>query len=147
MSRPLRLFTRADVDALIPQLDTLMGLAMERHGQATALHERLEDERPRIGGARGSAGSSPGSAPVDARDWKARAERLDGLTIEIRAALEEIQRLGGVVKDLGSGLVDFPGLVPDRGDLPVNLCWKHGEAAVRWWHGFDEGYAQRKPLP
>ncbi len=45
------------------------------------------------------------------------------------------------------GLVDFPGRVPRHGDTPVNLCWKHGEDAVRFWHGFDEGYANRKPLP
>ena len=27
----------------------------------------------------------------------------------------------------------------------MNLCWKHGETAVRFWHGFHEGYAHRKP--
>jgi hypothetical protein len=42
------------------------------------------------------------------------------------------------------GLVDFPGQV---GDETVNLCWKFGETAVRFWHGLHEGYAQRKPLP
>ncbi len=47
------------------------------------------------------------------------------------------------------GLVDFPGRVPSEraDDEPVNLCWKYGETAVRFWHGFDEGYANRKPLP
>jgi len=132
-----RLFTRAEVDALVPELDRLMGSAMDRHRQALALHERLEEERGRIGAA---------TDGVDADAWSARAERLDGLTIEIRAALEEIQALGGVVKDVSTGLVDFPGRVPERGDEAVNLCWKHGEDAVRWWHGFDEGFAQRKPL-
>ena len=138
MSRPARLFTREQVDALIPKLQEVVGAAMERGAQAAALHQRLEEERARIGAA--------GGAAVDQREWAARAERLDGLTIEIRALLEEIQTMGGVVKDLGMGLVDFPGLVPERRDDPVNLCWKHGEDAVRWWHGFDEGYAQRKPL-
>jgi hypothetical protein len=33
------------------------------------------------------------------------------------------------------------------GDQTVNLCWKYGEPSVRFWHGLDEGYAQRKPLP
>ena len=53
--------------------------------------------------------------------------------------------MGGVVKDLETGLVDFPGRGP-AGPV-VNLCWKLGEAAVRFWHGMDEGFAQRKPLP
>jgi hypothetical protein len=135
-----RLFTTGEVDALIPKLAELMGTARERHGQAQALAEAIRAAKERI--------RISGGASVDQRDWRARAERLDGLTIEVRAALAEVAALGGSVKDLEQGLVDFPGLVPGAGgDEPVNLCWKLGETAVRFWHGFDEGYAQRKPLP
>jgi hypothetical protein len=134
-----RLFTTGEVDALIPELAELMGAALERHGQAQALAEAIRAAKERI--------RISGGAVVDQRDWRARAERLDGLTIEVRGALEEIAALGGSVKDLELGLVDFPGLVPGAGDEPVNLCWKLGEPAVRFWHGFDEGFAQRKPLP
>jgi hypothetical protein len=135
-----RLFTPAEVDALIPRLAELMGEAMERHRRAQELAEALRAERERIRTADGTA--------VDRREWKARAERLDGITIEVRAVLGEVQAMGGVVKDVETGLVDFAGLVPrGRSDEPVNLCWKYGETAVRFWHGFDEGFAQRKPLP
>ena len=80
-------------------------------------------------------------------DWKARAERLDGLGIEVRQLLQDVQAMGGVVKDLETGLVDFPGRWPAGPGGPiVNLCWKLGEDAVRFWHGMDEGFAQRKPL-
>ena len=51
--------------------------------------------------------------------------------------------LGGVPKDLGLGLVDFPHL---RRGQTVNLCWKYGEQEIRFWHGLDEGYTARKPL-
>ena len=89
-----------------------------------------------------------GGAMLDQHDWKARAERLDGYSIEVKQALSRIVEMGGVTKDVEMGLVDFPGLVPQAaGTQPVNLCWKHGEDAVRFWHGFDEGYAHRKPLP
>jgi len=135
-----RHFTAAEVDALIPRLTERMGAAMERHRQATALAEVLRDERERIGRS--------GGGVVNRREWKARAERLDGLTIEVREAVKAIAELGGATKDLDLGLVDFPGLLPGvAGEEPVNLCWKHGEGAVRFWHGMDEGYAQRKPLP
>jgi hypothetical protein len=131
-----RLFTPAEVDALLPQLSEIVERAMERHRQATALHRHLREEQSRIGRSGGSL--------IDQRDWKARAERLDGLTIEVRQLLQEIANLGGVTKDLEMGLVDFPGQV---GEETVNLCWKFGESAVRFWHGLHEGYAQRKPLP
>jgi hypothetical protein len=135
-----RLFTVAEVNALIPKLNLLVRQAMDLHHRASALQEALTEERDRI--------RASGGAMVDQHDWKAKAERLDGYTIEVNQVLQEIQALGGVTKDIETGLVDFPGLVPQMaGPQPVNLCWKHGEEAVRFWHGFDEGFAQRKPLP
>lgn len=135
-----RFLTPEEVDALIPKLAELVETMMERHRQASELARQLREEQERIRAA--------GGALINQRDWKARAERLDGLAIEVRAAIEGISDLGGAVKDLEMGLVDFPGRVREiMGDEPVNLCWKHGETAVRFWHGFGEGYAQRKPLP
>jgi hypothetical protein len=135
-----RLFTPAEVDALIPELAEMVRELRERHGQARALAQALEEQKRHI--------QVSGGSLVDRREWKARAERLDGLTIEVRGGLQRIQGLGGTVKDLEMGLVDFPGFVPGtRSREPVNLCWKYGETAVRFWHGFDEGYAHRKPLP
>jgi hypothetical protein len=131
-----RLFTAAEVNELIPKLTGLVGRAMDRHHQATQLQHHLREEQARI--------RVSGGGLIDQRDWKARAERLDGLAIEVRQLLQNILDLGGVTKDLEMGLVDFPGRV---GGETVNLCWKYGETAVRFWHGFDEGYAQRKPLP
>jgi hypothetical protein len=130
-----RLFTPAEVNGLIPRLAEMMERAMERHRQATELQQRLHDEQSRI--------HASGGSRIDQRDWNARAERLDGLAIEVREGLKEILALGGVTKDLEMGLVDFPGLV---GIQTVNLCWKYGETEVRFWHGLDEGYGQRKPL-
>jgi hypothetical protein len=131
-----RYFTAAEVNGLIPKLAELMERAMERHHRATALQRHLHEEQERI--------QTSGGGMINQRDWKARAELLDGLTIEIRGLLQEIMDLGGVTKDLEMGLVDFPGMV---GDEPANLCWKAGETEVRFWHGFDEGFGQRKPLP
>jgi hypothetical protein len=134
-----RLFTPEDVNRLIPRLTDLLETGVERYRQATALQERLREDRARV--------AASGGERLDARDWRARAERLDGLGIEVRQVLEEIRALGGVIKDLEMGLVDFPGRGPaEHGDRIVNLCWKLGEDAVRFWHGMDEGFAQRKPL-
>ncbi len=133
------LFTPDEVDRLIPRLTELMEAALERYSQALALQERLRDDRARV--------SASGGERRDTMEWKARAERLDGLGIEVRQLLQEVQGLGGVVKDLETGLVDFPGRGPAGPDGPVvNLCWKLGEDAVRFWHGMNEGFAQRKPL-
>jgi hypothetical protein len=134
-----RLFTPEEVDRLLPQLTELLDVGMERYRQAVALQERLREDRARV--------AASGGERVDAPEWKARAERLDGLRIEVRHVIGEIQALGGVVKDLETGLVDFPGRGPgEHRERVVNLCWRYGERAVEFWHGMDEGFAQRKPL-
>jgi hypothetical protein len=59
----------------------------------------------------------------------------------LKTILENIQGCGCLVKDLDSGLVDFPTLF--RGE-EVYLCWKVGEKSIGFWHGTHEGFAGRK---
>jgi hypothetical protein len=61
----------------------------------------------------------------------------------LKSALEEIEEIGCVVKDLDVGLVDFPTLL--RGE-EVYLCWRMGEPDIEFWHGVHEGFAGRKPI-
>jgi hypothetical protein len=59
---------------------------------------------------------------------------------------EQVQRLedlGCVLKDMSTGLVDFPAV---RLGTRVWLCWKMGEGTVAFWHGLHEGFAGRKPV-
>jgi hypothetical protein len=135
-----RLFTPEEVNRLIPRLTELIESAQDRHRQALALQERLREDRARV--------AASGGERIDSREWKARAERLDGLGIEVRQILQEVADMGGVTKDIAMGLVDFPGRGPaEAGGAIVNLCWRLGEESVEFWHGMNEGYANRKPLP
>jgi hypothetical protein len=60
--------------------------------------------------------------------------------------VQGIQELGGIVKDLDQGLVDFPARRGDE-EEEVLLCWRLGEDEVGYWHGLEEGFAGRRPLP
>jgi hypothetical protein len=62
----------------------------------------------------------------------------------VAQCVRRLEALGVLVKDLDTGLVDFPAL---REGEEVLLCWQVGEDEVAYWHGLDEGYAGRKPLP
>ncbi len=66
-----------------------------------------------------------------------RSVRIDGY-------LKELADLGVDVKDLEKGYVEFPS---ERRGRPVLLCWQPGEAAVSNWHGPDETFSDRRPLP
>lgn len=130
-----RYFQPAEVETLIPALAEIMQRVMTAQADATALRDRMQGEQQRIALA--------GGGVIDAATWRADRERLERLTERMQQGLSEILALGGVPKDLGLGLVDFAHL---RQGQIVNLCWKYGERAIRFWHGLDEGYAGRKPL-
>jgi hypothetical protein len=84
-----------------------------------------------------------GGAVLDRATWGEKSRRLEELMRQIQDGIAAIMRMGGVPKDLGLGLVDFPHLLNRE---EVNLCWRFGETRIGFWHGLDEGYAGRKPL-
>jgi hypothetical protein len=129
-----RYFSPGEVEALIPELTTVMGEVMERHEALSGLRESVDEERQRLSMVGGG---------VPAGTWREDAARVARVTKEIQERLERIVALGGVPKDLSTGLVDFAHLREGR---EVNLCWQYGEREIRFWHGLDEGYSARKRL-
>ena len=68
---------------------------------------------------------------------------LNRVVAKVRDALDQIQATGCIVKDLDSGLVDFPSVIRDE---EVYLCWRLGEDRIRFYHRQDEGFSGRKPI-
>ena len=63
--------------------------------------------------------------------------------IEVALGMDELERLGLVVRDVDRGLVDFPAFVAGR---EVYLCWLDDEPAVAHWHEIEAGFRGRRPL-
>jgi hypothetical protein len=83
-----------------------------------------------------------GSLPPFAELNRKKTQR-DKLAEQLARTIDEIQKTGCLVKDLETGLVDFPS---QREGEDVYLCWKLGEPRIGFWHGIEEGFAGRKPL-
>ena len=130
-----RYFAPEEVATLIPALTETMGDMMAAHREAGTVRDEMRQDQQRIGLA--------GGAALDQAAWQGWRVRLEALGARVQAGMEAIAGLGGATKDLDLGLVDFPHL---RDGRVVNLCWKHGEREIRFWHGLDEGFAARKPL-
>lgn len=64
--------------------------------------------------------------------------------LAVRRALKEVEALGVQVKDIPSGLVDFPSRLFGK---DVLLCWRLGEEKVGFWHDLESGFSGRQPLP
>jgi hypothetical protein len=88
------------------------------------------------------AGNGGDFDPQEPRQLQEELEREGAAVAE---ALERLEGLGVVVKDADRGLVDFPAL-RENGE-EVLLCWQVGESEIAYWHGLEEGFAGRKPLP
>ena len=131
-----RYFTRDEAQRLIPRLQEIMERIMDRYAEAARLRTALEEAQRRIVLA--------GGVLLDQEFWRSGKATLARATTEVRQRVGEILSLGAVPKDLGLGLVDFPSRLDDR---EINLCWRFGEQRIRFWHGLDEGFANRKPLP
>ena len=63
--------------------------------------------------------------------------------LELREALIGLQAMDVVLRDLETGLIDFPAL---RDGREVYLCWQEGEDEIAFWHEVDAGFAGRRPL-
>ena len=73
---------------------------------------------------------------------KQRAELEDHLK-QVHQSIAEIDAIGVQVKDLDSGLLDFPCRVDDKFVL---LSWKLGETSIEHWHTLEAGFKGRQPL-
>lgn len=73
---------------------------------------------------------------------KRSAEYLENI-LQANAILQAILDRGILVKDVNSGLVDFPHL---RDGREVFLCYHVGEDTVMYFHELDAGFAGRQPV-
>jgi hypothetical protein len=130
-----RIFTVEEANALLPTLELALG-------DLARLRSELEHTIRAVGGAEAAvAVLQRGEPPPDGKE--ADAVRLKSIADEVGTAVERVNALGCVLKDIEAGLIDFYAL---RDDEPVFLCWQLGEPAVAHWHPLEEGFAAREPI-
>jgi hypothetical protein len=131
----MRHFTPEEANAELEQVRPLVEqLVATRQEHAAALERQEELERK----IRGNGGGIP---PAELA--QATAE-VDAVARRLGRLVDEIAAHGAQVKDLDSGLIDFPAL---RHGETVLLCWQLGEDEIAWWHRVEDGFAGRRPLP
>ena len=132
---PKRYFTPAEANELLAEVRPAAEELVARRRAFAVTTARRARLVARIAGNGGD---------FDPQEPRALEEQLEQQAEAIAQCVERLERLGVLVKDLDRGLVDFPAL--RRGE-EVLLCWQVGEEEVAHWHGLEEGFAGRKPLP
>jgi hypothetical protein len=130
-----RTFTNEDANAALLQVRPLAERMVEDAAALRAAQARQAELARHIAGNGGD---------ITPRDLAEVGEAVERAAVALSEHVEGLTALGCQVKDVDTGLVDFPAV--HRGQ-PVLLCWRLGEDEVAHWHGLTEGFAGRKPLP
>jgi hypothetical protein len=130
-----RYFTVEEANDALDEVRPLTEELVEHRRALVELQERQSSLTARIAGNGGN---------VEPQELQDVQERLDEEVAGIARCVARIHELGALVKDLDDGLVDFPAT---RDGEDILLCWRLGEDEIGFWHGLDEGFSGRKPLP
>jgi hypothetical protein len=131
----MKTFTLDEAQSLLPVLESLLKRAIEGKQAAELVENRLQELSRRIYLSGGMRVDVAGVA----RD---RAEMEQHLK-QVRETIAEIDAIGVQVKDLDTGLLDFPFRLDDE---VVLLCWRMGESAIEHWHTVESGFQGRQPV-
>ncbi len=127
-------FTLAEAQELLPAVERLLQDAMRskpEFDESTAAVNRMKERIHMMGGT-----------IVDHGEALEIRQRRDSSSKRLRQAVEAIVGMGVQIKDIETGLVDFPTRFRGR---EVYLCWKLGEPSIEYWHG-EEGFRGRKAI-
>ena len=119
-----RSYTQQEANALLPHLAPALVELRERYEEAVTIRERV------------GAVSATNGWSNDRDAWSRTLERVDEL-------IERLLGWGVELRDISTGLVDFPTVIEGR---EAYLCWRLGEPEVAFWHFAGEGFSGRTPL-
>jgi hypothetical protein len=160
ISSMAKFFDIDDANSALPELRTILQTLRDERAQLIELRDefarRAAQDATDAAAAGEPGGEAPGSGgpagprvvPVDeespaAEERRRLRLRMQGVIDQMQAGVARIDELGVTLREIETGLIDFPALVTGR---QVWLCWRLGEGDVDWWHELDEGFGGRRPL-
>lgn len=135
--QPGKVFTVEAANGLLPRVRPLVEQLQALQGSIVRTNEQLDEKVRKL-----SAGNG-----YPLQELRRQIETLTRHQLQLieafHSAIQQLEELGCVLKDLSLGLIDFYTV---RDGEPAFLCWKLDEEAVSFWHPLDAGYANRQPL-
>ena len=129
-----RLFTLDEANQVVPWLESAFRQLAPIREELAELQSRLSHLQ-RLHRGNGASG--------DQGDLVGLQRDLERLAQDVQDSVSEIANVGIIIRDVTSGLVDFPSVREGR---EVYLCWIKGEARIEYWHETDRGFSHRQPL-
>ena len=140
-------FYRLDeANECLGELEPILLALRDQRSELIRLRDSVLESDPDVrptsepGGTSGGRPDRPAAADPELRLIRLR---MQGLIDQMQAGVARIDELDIVLRDIETGLIDFPALVSGR---QVWLCWRLGEPRIGWWHELTTGVAGRHAI-
>ena len=135
--QPPKTLTVSEANALLPTVRPLLQQLQGLQRSIVQTNQRLDELVAKLATGNGY--------PI--QSIKQQVQELTKHQLQLieafQSALQQLEMLGCMLKDLDIGLIDFYSL---RDGRLIFLCWKLEEERVRFWHTLEDGYAGRQLL-
>ena len=143
-----RFFDLDEANETIPELRTILETLRDERSQLIALRDEFA-RRTALETAPGDASAERTADDAAARTSESAAERrrlrlrMQGVIDQMQAGVARIDELGVTLREIETGLIDFPALATGR---QIWLCWRLGEGDIEFWHELGDGFGGRRAL-
>lgn len=120
-------FTPSEVNSILPDVQRMLQDLGSKKNQITSERKVLEELAFRDG----------------SEELELARQKIRGLMEEIERIIGLLEEMGCMVRHIDQGIVDFPAL---RYGKQVYLCWRVGESEVSFWHDMERGFAGRSRI-
>ena len=129
-----RFYAIDEANGILPDVERILTALRDQREELIELRDRVVAASP-----------PDDEAPTADVAERIRLLRLgmQGLIDQMQAGVARLVELDILLRDISSGLIDFPALVSGR---PIWLCWRLGEDDINWWHEADRGFDERQRL-
>ena len=153
-----RFFDLDEANDTLPEVRTILESLRDEREELIRLRDRVVElqaaetspsETPTEANV-GRQGRAPEPAePSESADASTDPEvrvlrlRMQGVIDQMQAGVARIDELGITLREIQTGLIDFPALASGR---QIWLCWRLGEDEIGSWHELSEGFGNRHAL-
>ena len=130
-----RYFTLLDAEGLLPEVERLLREMIQLKHDFDSAEAQLSRINQRV--------TLTGGMNVSRDQVQQIRIRKDTSAQRLQAVVGDFQKIGCQLKDVETGLVDFPTLYRER---EVYLCWKLGESGSGVWHHVEDGFRGRRAI-
>jgi hypothetical protein len=163
-----RFFDLDEANAALPELQTILQTLRDERAELIRLRDRVLEHQAVDGEADEESPAEARSTtkvpsrsrtpsveppergraqhPADAEpegDVRILRLRMQGVIDQMQAGVARIDELGVTLREIETGLIDFPALASGR---QIWLCWRLGEGDIEWWHELGDGFGGRQTL-